>query len=205
MNSPTPIIGVSKQILKIKELIDHVADTCLNIVITGETGVGKEVVAQALYLASPRSSNAFVKVNCAALPETLLESELYGYEKGAFTGAQKKRRGKFQMAHKGVLFLDEIGDMPFSLQSKILHVLQSGEFTPLGSDQDFQTDAWVIAATNHHLEEKIKQNEFREDLSYRLNIIKIDIPPLYGKGRKMFPPWLNIISSGMPQIIPAEK
>ncbi|MFO7886170.1 MAG: sigma-54 dependent transcriptional regulator [Desulfobacteraceae bacterium] len=178
MNSPTPIIGVSKQILKIKELIDHVADTCLNIVITGETGVGKEVVAHALYMASPRSSNAFVKVNCAALPETLLESELYGYEKGAFTGAQKKRRGKFQMAHKGVLFLDEIGDMPFSLQSKILHVLQSGEFTPLGSDQDFQTDAWVIAATNHHLEEKIKQNEFREDLYYRLNIIKIDIPPL---------------------------
>ena len=173
-----PIIGVSKQILKIKELIRHVADTCLNIVITGETGVGKEVIAQTLYKESPRSKNAFVKVNCAALPETLLESELYGYEQGAFTGAQKKRRGKFQMAHKGVLFLDEIGDMPLSLQSKILHVLQCGEFSPLGSEQDIKTDAWVIAATNCQLEDKIKNKEFREDLFYRLNIIKIEIPPL---------------------------
>ncbi|MFO7751032.1 MAG: sigma-54 dependent transcriptional regulator [Desulfobacteraceae bacterium] len=178
MNSFTPIIGVSKQIVKIRELIDHVADTGLNIVITGETGVGKEVVAKALHRSSPRSSNPFVKVNCAALPETLLESELYGYEKGAFTGAQKKRRGKFEMAHKGVLFLDEIGDMPFSLQSKILHVLQSGDFSPLGSERDIKTDAWVIAATNNHLEEMIKNNEFRKDLYYRLNIIKIDIPPL---------------------------
>ncbi|MBI9092823.1 MAG: sigma-54-dependent Fis family transcriptional regulator [Desulfobacterium sp.] len=173
-----PIIGVSRQILKIKELIRHVADTCLNIVITGETGVGKEVIAQTLYRESPRSKNAFVKVNCAALPETLLESELYGYEQGAFTGAQKKRRGKFQMAHKGVLFLDEIGDMPLSLQSKILHVLQCGEFSPLGSEQDIKTDAWVIAATNCQLEDKIKNKEFREDLFYRLNIIKIEIPPL---------------------------
>ncbi|MFH1154657.1 MAG: sigma-54 dependent transcriptional regulator [Pseudomonadota bacterium] len=173
-----PIIGVSKQILKIKELIKHVADTCLNIVITGETGVGKEVVAHALYRASSRSNKPFVKVNCAALPETLLESELYGYERGAFTGAQKKRRGKFEMAHEGVLFLDEIGDMPLSLQSKILHVLQSGEFSPLGSEHEIRTDAWVIAATNQQLEEKIKNKEFREDLFYRLNIIKIEIPPL---------------------------
>ncbi len=173
-----PIIGVSKQIQKIRELIRHVADTCLNIVITGETGVGKEVVAQTLFRESPRSNNAFVTVNCAALPETLLESELYGFEKGAFTGAQKKRRGKFEMAHKGVLFLDEIGDMPLSLQSKILHVLQSGEFSPLGSEQDITTDAWVIAATNCQLEQKIKNKEFREDLFYRLNIIKIEIPPL---------------------------
>ncbi len=173
-----PIIGVSRQIQKIRELISHVADTCLNIVITGETGVGKEVVAQALFRESPRSNNAFVTVNCAALPETLLESELYGFEKGAFTGAQKKRRGKFEMAHKGVLFLDEIGDMPLALQSKILHVLQSGEFSPLGSEQDISTDAWVIAATNCQLEQKIKNKEFREDLFYRLNIIKIEIPPL---------------------------
>lgn len=173
-----PLIGVSRQILKIKELIKHVADTCLNIVITGETGVGKEVVAHALYRASPRSDKAFVKVNCAALPETLLESELYGYERGAFTGAQKKRRGKFEMAHEGVLFLDEIGDMPMALQSKILHVLQSGEFSPLGSEHEVRTDAWVLAATNHNLEEKIRKKEFREDLFYRLNIIKIEIPPL---------------------------
>jgi len=174
----TPLIGVSKSILKIKELINHVANTCLNVLITGETGVGKEVVAQSLYAESARSTKNFVKINCAALPETLLESELYGYEKGAFTGAHRKRPGKFQTADKGVLFLDEIGDMPLSLQSKMLHVLQSGEFSPLGSDQEFKTDVWVIAATNHNLEESISKKMFREDLFYRLNIIKIDIPPL---------------------------
>lgn len=174
----TPLIGVSKSILKIKELISHVANTCLNVLITGETGVGKEVVAHNLYTESIRSDKNFVKINCAALPETLLESELYGYEKGAFTGAHKKRPGKFQTADKGVLFLDEIGDMPLSLQSKMLHVLQSGEFSPLGSDQEFKTDVWVIAATNQNLEESIARKTFREDLFYRLNIIKIDIPPL---------------------------
>jgi len=174
----TPLIGVSKSILKIKELINHVANTCLNVLITGETGVGKEVVAQNLFTESSRSHNNFVKINCAALPETLLESELYGYEKGAFTGAHKKRPGKFLTADKGVLFLDEIGDMPLPLQSKMLHVLQSGEFSPLGSDQEFKTDVWVIAATNQNLEERIQNKSFREDLFYRLNIIKIDIPPL---------------------------
>ena len=174
----TPLIGVSKSILKIKELISHVANTCLNVLITGETGVGKEVVAQSLYIESNRSSKNFVKINCAALPETLLESELYGYEKGAFTGAHRKRPGKFQTADKGVLFLDEIGDMPMALQSKMLHVLQSGEFSPLGSDHEFKTDVWVVAATNHNLEERIAEKLFREDLFYRLNIIKIDIPPL---------------------------
>lgn len=174
----TPLIGVSKSILKIKELISHVANTCLNVLITGETGVGKEVVAQSLYVESIRSNKNFVKINCAALPETLLESELYGYEKGAFTGAHRKRPGKFQTADKGVLFLDEIGDMPLALQSKMLHVLQSGEFSPLGSDQEFKTDVWVIAATNHNLEQSIANKTFREDLFYRLNIIKIEIPPL---------------------------
>ncbi len=174
----TPLIGVSKSILKIKELINHVANTCLNVLITGETGVGKEVVAQNLYAESARSTKNFVKINCAALPETLLESELFGFEKGAFTGAHKKRPGKFQTADKGVLFLDEIGDMPMALQSKMLHVLQSGEFSPLGSDLEFKTDVWVIAATNHNLEESIHKKTFREDLFYRLNIIKIDVPPL---------------------------
>ncbi|MCK5097400.1 MAG: sigma-54-dependent Fis family transcriptional regulator [Desulfobacteraceae bacterium] len=183
----TPLIGVSKSILKIKELINHVADTCLNVLITGETGVGKEVVAQSLYAESARSSNKFVKINCAALPETLLESELYGYEKGAFTGADKKRPGKFQTADKGVLFLDEIGDMPLLLQAKILHVLQSGEFSPLGSDHDYKTDVWVIAATNYNLEECITNKTFREDLFYRLNVIKIDIPPLRERKEDILP------------------
>jgi two-component system, NtrC family, response regulator AtoC len=173
-----PLIGVSQSIERIRELIDHVADTGLNIVITGESGVGKEVVAQNLYHKSPRRTKPFVKVNCAALPDGLLESELFGFERGAFTGAERKKRGKFELAHEGVLFLDEIGDMSFSLQAKLLHVLQSGEFSPLGSERGFVTDTWVIAATNSELEKSIKNGKFREDLYYRLNIIKIFIPPL---------------------------
>lgn len=174
----TPLIGVSPEIVKIRELIDHVADTGLNIVITGETGVGKEVVSRVLYQQSPRNSKPFIKVNCAALPDGLLESELYGYEQGAFTGAEKKKKGKFELAHKGVLFLDEIGDMSLPLQAKLLHVLQSGEFAPLGSEREIKADTWVIAATNHDLAEKISDKTFRADLYYRLNIIKIYIPPL---------------------------
>lgn len=173
-----PLIGVSQSIDRIRELIKHVSDTGLNIVISGESGVGKEVVAQNLYFLSPRSKKPFIKINCAALPEGLLESELFGYERGAFTGAEQRRRGKFELAHGGILFLDEIGDMPLLLQSKLLHVLQSGEFSPLGSEKDVRTDTWIIAATNHELEEDIRNGKFREDLYYRLNIIKIHIPPL---------------------------
>ncbi len=173
-----PIIGVSKHIQHIRELVDHVAHTGLNTVISGESGVGKEVVAQNLYSRSPRLGKPFIKINCAALPEGLLESELFGYEKGAFTGAEQKRRGKFQLAHGGVLLLDEIGDMSLPLQAKLLHVLQSGEFTPLGSEKELRTDTWVIAATNHDLKQDIAEGKFREDLFYRLNIIKIHIPPL---------------------------
>lgn len=175
---PPVIIGVSDKIVKINDLIKHVSDTGLNVVITGETGVGKEVVAQNLYQNSPRKGKPFIKVNCAALPEGLLESELYGYERGAFTGADQKRRGKFELANGGVLFLDEIGDMPISLQSKLLHVLQSGEYAPLGSEKELITDTWLITATNHDLEKEIKKKKFREDLYYRLNIIRIHIPPL---------------------------
>lgn len=175
---PPVIVGISKDIVKINDLIKHVSDTCLNVVITGETGVGKEVVAQNLYKNSPRKNKPFVKVNCAALPEGLLESELYGYERGAFTGADQKKRGKFELANGGVLFLDEIGDMPISLQSKLLHVLQSGEYAPLGSEKELTTDTWLITATNHDLEKEIKKKIFREDLYYRLNIIRIHIPPL---------------------------
>ena len=173
-----PLIGISQAMSKVREIVEHVSDTGLNIIITGESGVGKEVVAQNLYYKSPRNGKPFIKVNCAALPEGLLESELFGYEKGAFTGAEKKRRGKFELADTGVLFLDEIGDMPFALQSKLLHVLQSGEFAPLGAESDRRSDTWIIAATNHDLEQDIKTKAFREDLFYRLNIIKIQIPPL---------------------------
>lgn len=173
-----PIIGLSENIRRIKELVDHVAHTGLNIVIFGESGVGKEVIAQNLYQKSPRLGKPFIKINCAALPEGLLESELFGYEKGAFTGAEQKRRGKFQLAHGGVLLLDEIGDMPLALQAKLLHVLQSGEFSPLGSEKEFKTDTWVIAATNHDLKQDIADGKFREDLYYRLNIIRVQIAPL---------------------------
>ena len=120
----------------------------------------------------------FLKINCAALPEGLLESELFGHEQGAFTGADRKKRGKFELANGGVLMLDEIGDMSLSLQAKLLHVLQGGEFSPLGSEKDVQSDAWVIAATNQELEAAVQQGKFREDLFYRLNIIRIQIAPL---------------------------
>jgi two-component system response regulator AtoC len=182
-----PIIGISDSIQRVKELVLHVAHTGLNTVISGESGVGKEVVAQSLYQKSPRLGKPFVKINCAALPEGLLESELFGYERGAFTGAEQKRRGKFQLAHGGVLLLDEIGDMPMALQAKLLHVLQSGEFSPLGSEKDFKTDTWVIAATNHDLKVDISEGKFREDLYYRLNIIKVYIPPLRERPEDIVP------------------
>jgi transcriptional regulator with PAS, ATPase and Fis domain len=141
--------------------------------------VGKEVVAQNLYQRSPRLGKPFIKINCAALPEGLLESELFGYERGAFTGAEQKKKGKFQLAHSGVLLLDEIGDMSLPLQAKLLHVLQSGgEFSPLGSEKEVRADTWVIAATNHDLKKDIDEGKFREDLYYRLNIIKIHMAPL---------------------------
>ena len=174
----TRIIGVSQTIKQIRDLINHVADTGLNVIISGESGVGKEVVAQNLYQMSQRVGKPFIKVNCAALPDGLLESELFGYEQGAFTGAERKKRGKFELAHEGVLFLDEIGDMSLSLQSKLLHALQSGEFTPLGSEKEVKTDAWIISATNHQLDQDVKSGSFREDLYYRLNIINISISPL---------------------------
>ena len=172
------IIGVSQNIRRIRDLIDQVADTGLNTIIYGETGVGKELVVQCLYQKSDRVGKPFVKVNCAALPDSLLESEMFGYEQGAFTGAERRKRGKFEQAHGGVLFLDEIGDMSLRLQSKLLHVLQGGDFTPLGSEKLVKTDTWVIAATNHELENDMQIGEFREDLYYRLSTIKIYLEPL---------------------------
>ena len=147
----------------------------------------KRLLRRIFYQRSPRAGKPFVKINCAALPEGLLESELFGYERGAFTGAEQKRRGKFQLAHGGVLLLDEIGDMSLVLQAKLLHVLQSGEFAPLGSEKDLKTDTWVIAATNHDLKQDISDGKFREDLYYRLNIIKIYIAPLRERPEDILP------------------
>ncbi len=172
------LIGVSQNIQRIRTLIDQIADTGLNTIIYGETGVGKELIAECLYQKSNRTGKPFVKVNCAALPDTLLESEMFGYEKGAFTGAERRKRGKFEQAHGGVLFLDEIGDMSLPLQAKLLHVLQGGDFTPLGSEKAVTANTWVIAATNHELERDMQNGEFREDLYYRLSTIKIYIEPL---------------------------
>jgi two-component system response regulator AtoC len=176
--SEAELVGVSENIRRIRELIDHVAATEFNVIVCGETGVGKELVVTQLVQKSPRSGKPYVKVNCAALPDTLLESEMFGYERGAFTGAIRTRRGKFEQAHGGVLFLDEIGDMSLPLQSKLLHVLQGGDFSPLGSEKQVQTDVWVIAATNRNLSADVERGNFRDDLYYRLSTITITIQPL---------------------------
>ena len=184
MNSVNPIangaelVGVSRNIRRVREIIDQVAETGFNVVVCGETGVGKELVVANLYQKSSRIGKPFVKVNCAALPDTLLESEMFGYERGAFTGAIQTRRGKFEQANGGVLFLDEIGDMTMPLQAKLLHVLQGGDFTPLGSEKPHKTDVWVIAATNRNLQKEVERGGFRDDLYYRLSTVTIVIEPL---------------------------
>jgi two-component system response regulator AtoC len=174
----TEMIGISSNIEKIKNQISRGAAAGLNTVVWGETGVGKELVVKMLFEQSPRYGKAFVKVNCAALPDTLLESEMFGYEPGAFTGAIRKMRGKFEQADGGLLFLDEIGDMPLALQAKLLHALQDGEFTPLGSENTFKSNVWIIAATNHDLKQDIEEGKFRADLYYRINETSVQIDPL---------------------------
>jgi transcriptional regulator with GAF, ATPase, and Fis domain len=178
MDEIPEIIGVSKNIVYVKHLVNQIADIEPATIVCGETGVGKDLIVQTLYLKSNRYGKPFIKINCAALPDSLLESEMFGYEKGAFTGAVSNKRGKFELANGGVLFLDEVGDMSFPLQAKLLRVLQDGEFTPLGSEKTVETNVWVIAATNHDLEENIKTGKFRADLFYRLSTILIHIEPL---------------------------
>ena len=174
----TELIGISSNIQKVRKQVLRVAETGLNTVVSGETGVGKELVVKMLFENSPRFGRPFIKVNCAALPDTLLESEMFGYEQGAFTGAVRKMRGKFEQANGGVLFLDEIGDMSFPLQAKLLHALQDGEFTPLGAEYSFTSNVWIIAATNHDLKHDIKKEIFRADLYYRISEATINIEPL---------------------------
>ncbi|GBD94400.1 transcriptional regulatory protein ZraR [bacterium BMS3Abin05] len=172
------IVGSSPKLKHVFEMIRKVASTDLPVLILGESGTGKELVASALHNLSNRSENAFVKLNCAALPENLLESELFGYEAGAFTDARKPKAGKLELAQNGTLFLDEIGDMPFSMQAKLLRVLEYGEFERLGGTQTKKSDFRVTAATNQDLYRNIGAGKFREDLFYRLNAITLELPPL---------------------------
>lgn len=172
------IVGNSRKIREVLDLVKQVAPTNTTVLIMGETGTGKELIAHAIHYNSHRSNQPFVKVNCAALPESLLESELFGYERGAFTGAIKRRKGRFLQADKGTIFLDEIADLPLSLQAKLLRVLQFKEFEQLGSDNTIKVDVRVIAATSKNLEEEVKAGRFREDLYYRINVFPIYLPPL---------------------------
>jgi two-component system response regulator AtoC len=171
-------IGDSHLIVNVKKMIEQVADTELTVLVRGESGTGKELVTRAIHSMSNRRDKPFVKVNCATLPENLLESELFGYERGAFTGAQRPKPGRFEFAHEGTIFLDEIAEMPTSLQAKLLQVLEEKEFTRLGGKNPVRVDVRIIAATNRDLEEGIKNASFREDLFYRLNEVAIFLPPL---------------------------
>jgi transcriptional regulator with GAF, ATPase, and Fis domain len=171
------VLGVSPRMKEIARLLELVAPSEATVLLLGETGTGKELVAQAIHLNS-RRQGPFIVVNCAALPETLLESELFGHEKGAFTGATAKKEGRFLLAHQGTLFLDEIGELQPSTQAKILRVLQSRAFEPLGSTRPLKVDVRIIAATNRNLETMVQQGTFRDDLYYRLHVFPITLPPL---------------------------
>jgi len=172
------IVARSKKMQDIFDLVSRVAGTDSSIYISGESGTGKEVIAKAIHLASERRDKPFVAINCAAIPETLLESELFGHEKGAFTDAKRSYQGLFAQAHQGTIFLDEIGDMPLSIQAKLLRVLQERRFHPLGSGKPLEVDVRVIVATNKDLEAEVKNGAFREDLFYRIHVIPINLPPL---------------------------
>jgi two-component system, NtrC family, response regulator AtoC len=174
----TALIGQHPTIVKLRQLIERVARTEATVLISGESGTGKEVVARAIHILSARRDHAFVPVNCAAIPHDLLESEMFGHERGAFTGASGHRQGLFAIANGGTLFLDEIGEMPSTLQAKLLRVLEDGVVRPVGSDRGFHVDARVIAASNTDLGIAVKRNAFREDLFYRLQVIPMNLAPL---------------------------
>jgi DNA-binding NtrC family response regulator len=176
------MLGESEAIDKVKKQIEKVAATGVRVLITGESGTGKELIARAIHRASKRANGPFVKVNCAAIPSELIESELFGHERGAFSGAVQKKRGRFELADGGTLFLDEIGDMSLDAQAKVLRVLQTGEVIRVGGEKVFTVDVRVVAATNKDLEEEVKQGNFREDLYFRLSVVPIVSPPLRERG-----------------------
>jgi len=172
------IVGRNEDLQDVFDLVKVAADSKATILLTGESGTGKELIARAIHYNSPRKDNAFIRVNCASLPENLIESELFGHEKGAFTGAIKQNKGRFELADGGTILLDEISEMPLSLQAKLLRVLQEYEFERVGSGRPIKVDVRVIATSNRHLKTEIKEGNFREDLYFRLNVIQIELPPL---------------------------
>jgi len=174
----TEIIGASGKMLEVFEMIKKVTSTDVTVLIQGESGTGKELVSRAIHFNSPRKTGPFVKINCAAIPDGVLESELFGHEKGAFTDASSKKIGRFGAANNGTIFLDEIGDMSLATQAKVLRVLQEKEFVPVGATESIKVDVRIIAATNKDLFRSVKEGEFREDLFYRINVVSIKLPPL---------------------------
>ena len=172
------IIGESKALRRMLVDVDHVAGGETTVLITGETGTGKELIARAIHRKSARSAKSLIKVNCAAIPATLQESEFFGHEQGAFTGAIRRRDGRFKLADGGTIFLDEVGELPLGLQAKLLRVLQEGEYEPVGSGRTEKVDVRVIAATNRDIESMVREGTFRSDLLYRLNVFPLEIPPL---------------------------
>lgn len=178
LEEQSDFVTVDDEMVRIKEMIRKIAATDATILVLGESGVGKELIARSVHGQSLRRDKIMVRVNCAALPADLLESELFGFERGAFTGALRAKMGKFELANEGTIFLDEIAEMTPALQAKLLHVLQDGEFSKLGGKRDLKVDVRVVAATNQNLERAIQEGRFREDLYYRLNVVKITVPPL---------------------------
>jgi len=176
--SEPPLFDGHPRMRAIRSIIESIADTDTTVLIRGESGVGKDLIARAVHFSSARGKGPFVKVNCAAIPQELLESELFGHEKGAFTGAYRRKPGQFEFANQGTIYLDEIGELPLALQAKLLHVLQDFQFSRVGGHAPIDVDARVIAATNRSLEEAMARGEFREDLYYRLNVVEIQVPPL---------------------------
>src|SRR5580704_3991738 len=172
------MVGASRKMREVFSLIQQVAPSSAAVLITGESGTGKELAARAIHVLSPRRAGPFVAINCAAMPDTLMESELFGHEKGAFTGAVERRAGCFELAQNGTVLLDEIGDMPSATQSKLLRILEDGRVRRLGAKSEVQLDVRVIASTNSPLEDAIREGKFREDLFYRLNVFPIPLPPL---------------------------
>jgi len=176
------IIGEDGKLRQVSQQLHRAAATDATVLLEGESGTGKELFARALHALSPRADGPFVAINCAAIPESLLESELFGYEKGAFTGATQRKPGRFELAHRGTLFLDEIGDLPLALQAKILRALEEKQFERVGGTQSLHVDARVVAATNRNLKQRVNERQFREDLYFRLSVFPIEIPPLRERG-----------------------